>query len=395
MPSALGTTHSNVMRPYRKPKVYVPSESAKDKRVYIRIYIWDVQKEKYHFKKLYAHNGYNFTEHPEFAQTVADQIEEYLAKGQVIDRTKNIEKLNIRVANPDIEVTQALEWALSFKKRVRQTTYKTYEGHVKRFNKFIDQYHPGIPLSSINREVIEQFLVHTRDTRKVGTRAITNHLISLKAMFNVLVEEEWMKKNPIKGFKITTQEMNKNFAYSDKQKFELIDYATHYPYIQFGMRFMYYTLVRSSEMTRIQIREIGMKHPNQLYMPAEKTKTGRERNVLLHPALIRFIEEYKIKDLPDNWYLFGRHFEPSPTKWRESEIGKYYRKKILDPMKYNPRYSLISWKHTGVCTLHRNGVADYEIMTQAGWSTYKAFQNYLKSLGLHRNPDVIDRIDEI
>jgi len=196
------------------------------------------------------------------------------------------------------------------------------------------------------------------------------------------------------GVGSTNFEIGKNIAYPKTQQKQLIDYAAAYPAIQFAMRFLYYTTCRSSELARIQVKDIFAKHPDKLYMPAEKTKVNRERHPMLHPKLKEYITANKILKLDPEMYLFGLHFKPNVKQWYAGDVGKYYRRMILKPLHYNTLYTFSSWKHTGVVTMHKNGVPDFKIMQQAGWSTYKAFQVYLKSLGLEENIEVVTLIDE-
>lgn len=155
---------------------------------------------------------------------------------------------------------------------------------------------------------------------------------------------------------------------------------------------MLYTLTRSSELSRIQIGDIGKFHPNKLFIPKENAKNRVERHITLHPVVIEYIDQNNILKLPENWFLFSKAMRPGPKYSDYGNFGKYFRKFVLDPLEYGKDYTFYSWKHTGVVLAHKNGVPDYNIMVQGGWKSYPAFARYLKSLGLEDNQEFIDKM---
>jgi integrase len=202
--------------------------------------------------------------------------------------------------------------------------------------------------------------------------------------------------NPVEGVERMRGGMGKNIAHNKDQQLRILAHMQeHCPEMLLFVRIMFFTMMRTQEISLIQVKHIELYGKARLYVPRENSKNALERHVDIVDKLLPDIRKM-VAGYPGHYYLFGKGFLPGLSPMNSKKIGQFYSKAVLKPLDmYGKGYTLYSWKHTGVVSAKRNGMTDAAISQQAGWRDHKSYQVYLKSLGLMENTDYTLKMPDI
>lgn len=240
--------------------------------------------------------------------------------------------------------------------------------------------------------------------RKLSNRTINNYCTASKTLWNYFLDKKFTDHNVFEKIKKISVGTGRNLAFLPNQIKELKILHQKFPDLEFLAMFMYYTLLRTNEISNLKVKHFLNPKKDQIYLPSEFSKNGFERYVTIPKPLQKMIDERKIRLKNTEWYVFGRvtlansRYKPiglSPYKMESKNIGHKYREQILDKGEFSKDYTLYSWKHTGVVNAHNAGIPDADIMQQTGHRSYESFTKYMKSLGLFKRGQYADRIPEI
>ncbi len=200
---------------------------------------------------------------------------------------------------------------------------------------------------------------------------------------------EYIKENPFLAVKhLATRLTMKNRALFDFERKQLLS-AIDCDELLLSCELQFYCFMRPSEIRQIQLRDIDLKMMRIRIYP-EVSKGNTYRVVEIPEVFRKRILDLEISRKPQRLYLLG---------FREKQYSKnviYNRlKKILIRLEMDSDITNYSWKHTGVVAAHRAGVDIYSIFRQGGWKDWKSFENYLKSLGLYFNKEIINKMPVI
>jgi integrase len=375
--------------PYKNARVVVPQSGSKDQRWFIKFYAFDLETGKTVLKRYYKiPEEPTKTQRLATAKRIADVINKKLQEGYVIGKP----------APTGHTLTLGIGDAVSLilkSKTGRPATIQNYRFYTGKFLQFLRDkgwYH--LPSATFTEAHFDSFHQYLRSTT-IGPRTINNYTTHIRTIFAHLVESDLLKTNPTRKIKKLKEETHRNVAYLPTQQQEILEFSAKHPFMNLLIKFMYYTLARTKELTYLQVKHIGLYHENKIYIPSEVSKNGVERHIIIPKALQEEIEKYNLKKLPPNHYIFSRGVKPGPERWDNRRLGEKYRAWILAKLKYPVDYTLYSWKHTGVIAAHKAGISDDDIMKQTGHLDYGSFKKYLRSLGIYDNQDFADRIPVI
>lgn len=381
----------------KEPHLVIPHPDSKDQRWFIKFYVFDENTGKKRVKKLYRLKGKTPKEKREYAAEMIAYINKEQSKGKLI-RVKSTPKVI-----EELTVKKAINDCLREKRNTRSygsrlnTYYKPYSDFC------IESKAMNVSVVAIDHSHAEEYLQWLKD-KGYGNRTINNYMSYAKNVWNRLVDKDVVIRSPFSKIKPLKNGLGKNIAFLPKQLIKLKSQHDKYPDLGFLARFMYYTLARTNELAQLKVEHIGMYHPDQLYIPAENSKNGFERHIIIPEPLMEEIIERGILQNPDNYYVFScskvkgntyKELKPYPHQYRTANIGNRYREYILNPLGFSKDYTLYSWKHTGVINAHRMGVSDADIMQQTGHRSYESFTKYMKSLGMFSKGEFAAKIPRI
>jgi integrase len=383
---------------YKPARLVIPTTSD---RWYIIFYIYDVQCGQLKRKRFYdLPQAENKEQKIYLANLVCNQLNSKLASGILSDKNKYHKQLiaDENFTNPlkyHIYVSVAVMRVIKAKEFSEERTQQTYTSIAQSFCDYIKNTDKEPDIESFATIHAKNYLASLL-TRGLSPRTFNNHLLTLRTIWQEGIDLKFFTTNPWKEIRRQKCSIGKNIAYLPHQQSEILKFAQSYPHLLFLIRFMYYTLARTNEISQLQVKHIGMFTPDKIYIPASVSKNNHERHVIIPAGLEKEFIKYGIRKLNPEWYIFGKDkYKPGPVLMPTKRIGQKYREWILAKLKYPVVYTLYSWKHTGVIAAHKAGVSDDDIMLQTGHLDYGSFQKYLKSLSLYDNKEFALKIPEI
>ena len=105
----------------------------------------------------------------------------------------------------------------------------------------------------------------------------------------------------------------------------------------------------------------------------------------------------KLETYQQGFYLVGKNGLPTSKRLPLDFWGKTHRK-ALDDMRFDKggkRYSMYSWKNTGVVDSYLKGIGIKDLQAQLRHKNLETTYLYLRSLGLFDNADTFDKIQAL
>lgn len=378
---------------YRNARLIIPDSSASDQRWYILFYVYDKQQNKTIRKRDFSCNKIaDIKKREAYCKKFIQQLDAKLQDGYIIDSEKSaIRNTKTKAANnEEITLQEAMNLALKHKEKLRAKTHYNYTTYVNGFYKFI----PGtVSLSIINIKTCKHFIASLEEN-KLGIRTINNYVTHLSSLWAWLIAEEIITTNPWTEIERPKNPRGKNLAYSPEQQKQLINYMDiNCTELALFCKAMYYTLARPNELCNLQVKHIDMYRPKHIYIPAEISKNGIERHVVLPPPIYNLLKP--LKKLKPDLYIFGKGIKPSMEIIPARYVTASYFTRVLEKLKFSKEYTLYSWKHTGVVTNYLAGMSSGALRMQIGHADTGSFETYLKSLGMFDNKEVMNNYKEL
>jgi site-specific recombinase XerD len=351
------------------------------KRWSITFWCWSVQAGAKIRKFDYSVNKYKTErERRGYAKRRIELINGLLEKGYHHDSTK-------KKPGSILTINEALKHALEVCS-VSHASQLSYNSTVSMFLSWCEARNMlKQPIEMFQKKDAFAYRDRLKEANKAG-KTINTDVACMKRMWNLLKKRELVKDNPWtileKEREIIT---NRNIAFTwgevtklsaaipDKDK-ELWQFVS----------LMYHSLARPNELRQLQVYNIHL-NKRKIYLDAWKTKNKKERWINIHDGLIDTLIDL-IKNKVSKDYLFpGENGNPI-SKNRMTDRHRVFLK---DLEMNDGDHTLYSWKHTGVIQAYEAGVDIKSIQLQCGHSSVAETDNYLKSLGLYNNQDIILR----
>lgn len=382
------------------PELKIPKHTSKDQRWYIQFYVWDADKNKHIRIKDYDIN--RAADKEKFAKTRIAELSYELNSGSHIDKVKIAEEK--QQSELQYKLIQSLISSLNefvrSKAKYRPKTHKNYQYHIGKFTQWLmDTGKSRVGCHELTQDMANSFFAYISD-EGYSRRSYNNFKSYLTTAWYDLQKAGHFKeqsKNPFSNIVKLKTGMGKNIAYQPGQQKELLAFMRdRYPDLRNVCLFMYYTLLRTNEISQLQIFEVDTYKKGYIYLPKEKSKNIHERWVKISDDLREILNGMDLDKYPKNYYLFSKGFKPGAEWYNTRKFGDLYSKFVLIPLNYSlDTYSLYCWKHTGVVSAKRAGVTDADIMLQAGWQDISSYNTYLKSLGLYAETKFVDGVPSI
>jgi integrase len=128
----------------------------------------------------------------------------------------------------------------------------------------------------------------------------------------------------------------------------------------------------------------------QVWVMAENAKTDRDRTVPMCEEMLRIFEEQGIlKGNPEHYVVTGRS-KPGPNRFGTNFLSKRFGK-VRDAAGFTQDSTLYAFKHTRVIHLKLDGAPDPDIMALTGHTSFHAYSDYLRDLGMDVDPKEINK----
>ncbi|MGH1338403.1 MAG: phage integrase SAM-like domain-containing protein [Aureispira sp.] len=278
---------------------------------------------------------------------------------------------------------EAVYEILIFKKQtVRQRTYDCYSSAAGMFLKFkLD-----CPISDIQKKDIIAFRDYILKTR--STRTTNNYVSYLSTIFKEAIQRDYLINNPCSNIpKLRHDKLVVDRYYTRKQQKAILAHVRQDTELWLCVRFLYYCFIRPNEFRQLRVCHIDTTN-NKLFIPGAIAKNRRNS----YRAIPHHFNNQLKKELAGR---VSNHYLVSPdggsSFYSKNTLSTRHRK-ILRKLNLFGKGDLYSWKHTGMCAAHQNGIGIEWLKQQADHHKQEVTEVYLKSLGMRPNHAILNKM---
>ncbi len=276
------------------------------------------------------------------------------------------------------KLTDALYNTLQFKATyTKPRTVQTYRSYINSFIIWLKLTNlENISIESFNYQLAQKFVDYLKIEKKVRNRTFNNYVEHCRAIFNDLVNREYILRNPFNKIKLLPEDERSVFAYT-KTELDLLRY--HFPKdapkLWLVCQFVFYCAIRPAELVRLKIKYIDLDH-GKIFIPAEISKTRRQAVINIPVPFSQDLEQLKLHKLDQEYFLFSKNLDPGIIPIAPTRIAEKFRK---EAEKIGLKRKLYELKHTGAGMALEAGSDIRDIQLHLRHSDLNTTENYLKA----------------
>jgi integrase len=288
-----------------------------------------------------------------------------------------------------MKVFEAVEFAFELKaKESRRHSIVTYSSFVNIFENYLKETNNiDCKLKDLNKKEAIQYLDYVLIKRKVSALTRNNYLKAMKVFFYVLVDREYIEKNPFSGIKKLKTEKKRRVVYSPAESNTICNYLKENDRgLLLAVSLCYYCGLRPTEIRRLKVANLDLKN-GVVVLDGTETKNKKVGYITMPNHLIKYCEEIGIKKHPANYHLMGYQLRPALEPCGFNAIRRTHLKvlrkleqyKLLTNIKNKTFYS---WKDTAARDMIEEGISAPALMKHFRHSSLETTQKYLESFGM-------------
>lgn len=255
------------------------------------------------------------------------------------------------------------------------------------------------PVTVVTRDIVKGALREASEANKWSNRTFNNNRTALATVFIFLEKEKIVTEVPTEGIDKKKTKAKKH-RYYDAEQFERVRKILHAedPLVYFATKLIYYLCIRAEkELKWFRVGNIFTDR-KQVLIQAEQAKTDSDRYIPIPDELLAELTEIRA-NYPPEYYVIGKGFRiknvrdntPSPKPFPNNMISARFAK-IRPKADLSSDHTPYSFKHTRIIHLKLDGGQDADIMRMTGHTSYQAYAEYLRDLGVDGNPEAINKI---
>ena len=326
----------------------------------------------------------NLDERHEAAYALIQAIDELLEKG--------ITPLGIysdtELSNKTLR--ESFDFIVSQKKKtVRKDSYRTYFSSAKTFYEFLKHANLiYIMPEDFTKAHAQAFYGWSLNHKKWSGKTFNGIRLNISMLFNELVSNEIIPKNPFHVLKKRPENTQKNLAYNREERKLLREYFTeNNPLLGEFCQCLYYLGIRRKELLDVRLRDVSLEHMRFMIFTGS-AKNRRQEGVYMSESMRAMILAKNLDQYPQDYFLFGKDLKICDKPWAPTRVSEMHREVIVK-LKLNPDHTLYSWKHTGACEFYLNNGKDIiKLMKHLRHADVQTTMKYVRSLGLDYDKDI-------
>jgi integrase len=214
-----------------------------------------------------------------------------------------------------------------------------------------------------------------------------NNYVKLgRTLFTWLVDRCFTDSNKFEKIKKKTAGEKNRILIAPAHRKQLLDATNLRPHYATLCMLVYSALIRPNEIRHIQLKHI---HLDDCYIeiPGENAKNHHTRRSALTPQLVERLRSMNLDRYPADYYLFGSYIEPDKDMAAESTYRSYFDK-VRERLGWDARYTLYSFRDTGITEMLEAGIPNIDVMKHADHSSLDVTTIYTR----HKDKSLIDKI---
>jgi len=370
------------------------------KRWYVEYYVWSEQRAKLIRRRNYTGFTKFDTYHKrlDYGKSMCRELNNLLPNSCVepFDEVPE-EKIEFETNKKEKStIKRDLDYIHELLYDSEKSTSKHYKSTLKDFNEWLTSSNRTFQsFDSFTKANAQEFVDYMTLKLNNSGKTVANKVAHLKAMTNKLIERDIVELNPfIKLSMPKVIETERNFSFSLELIKKIKEYSIeNEPFGWLFFQFIYYSYMRPVEITRLKIKDIDLVN-NKIHVAGQIAKNGKTQSIELPGPLKKQLLIYLGSNSNIDHYIFTSEKVPG-----QKQIGKNYFsmlfQKVKKELKLEQKYTLYSWKHTGVVHAYKNNVNIKALQLQCRHSSIEQTDTYLKSLGFMDNEEFTKGIPTI
>lgn len=369
---------------------YTPPKVKKCKSIgeFIEFYTLNPQTKKLDRQRILLNRiRQQFPKVQEYNKHVAQmivQLNAQLAGGWTPYGTDN----DSRIYTP---IDVAMEKYIADKKRdLREASIVSYQSVCLILVDWCKQQNMGtMPVYLFNHRLAIRFMDSLLERPRFRNNTYNTYLKKFRAVWNWFVEHSYAKDNPFVTIKPRRKEEKIRTLIPMDARQRALEYvrSSSEPNYEIVMRLVFSSLIRPSEIERIQIEDIDIEHAC-INLPASKTKTHIARYAPLTDETIALIEPL-IRTATKKMYLLGKNLVPSKEQCWHGKFKKDWIK-IRTAVGLPKEMQLYSLKDSGITEMLQSGMDTLTVMKAADHHDLSITTRYAN----HRDEQMISKVRE-
>lgn len=377
--------------PFKLCRLAKPKDNSIEKPWYVEFYVWDETKSKLHRKRyVLSHDTAKARELE--AASLIKETNAALETGAVINPAK---RTAVGPIQTQTLLVDAIQFFLKFiKNSKRNRTFETYNSDLSKFTAYLVATHQkNITLSKFTFTHAQAYIDHLIIDLQLKNLRINNLKATNSALFGFYKARKTLTENPFTGIKNLDVQSSKHKSYAKEEALAIKNYCLNQdPILWLAISFIYYSFIRAG--FELRTLTIGSILDKTILIEGENAKNSKTEHVMIPAALEKIIQQYKLRDYPKHYYIFGST-GPSETM---VDKNHWYRRhvKALEATKLTGQHhDFYSWKHTGVIALWFATKEIELIRSQCRHKDIATTLLYLRDLGIYFDYSLINKFPEL
>lgn len=230
----------------------------------------------------------------------------------------------------------------------REATRRSYTSHLKK----IREYNESLPIPikyiyQYDTLFVSDYLDYSYIDCEYTARTRNNRRGFCFTFAEFLVQKKYIESNPVEKIPVLTEMEKIRKDLSPEQLHRIRDYLSeHDRHYLLACYLLYYCLIRPKEQSFIRIQDISLKNQT-IFIPKSVSKNHRDDIVAVNKKVIMLMIDLHIFDSPGNYYLFGRRFRPSQTRYNSKQFNNRWET-IRKKLGFSMCYQFYSLKDSGI-----------------------------------------------
>jgi integrase len=276
------------------------------------------------------------------------------------------------------------------KKECRPDTLRTYNSYTKIFEEWIlKNKNAQIYAGSFSRNDAITVMNYLYMERNLGERSYNGFLAYFQSLFNWMVRALYIRENPFISIKKKKVREKQRILITEKQRLKLKEFLVGNDYQNYYVMVLlaFYGLVRPLEISQLKKKYFNMDKAI-IHLPGKITKNSKSRIVSLPEQIVKELVVMGIGDIPDDYFLFSKHFKPG-NKWQDRrEISRFWSDVVRPNCKFPDSLQFYSLRDSGIVQMLKDGVPPNVVRDQADHSSLDMTNKYIP-YGTPEGSDVI------
>ncbi len=281
----------------------------------------------------------------------------------------------------------ALELAYQIKIRGKaKTSQISYRNQYKTFLDFIEDSDFKLSVLHFQKKHAQEYSDYLKYEMKLGAWAFNNHLGFVKSIFEILVDRDFLPKNPFAKMKREKKTQSRYQVFTEAEVAIIAKRIFEKDIWLFrAILLIYLCYMRKVELTRLRFRMFDLKK-GLIRMPMGTVVLKNKKvNIRTIPeSILKYFIMDDFTNKPANYLVFGKGFKPHPNKTcsvntptgrHKTIIQELVKEKLLQR---SEGLHIYSWKFTGITKILE--ILDLQhVSKQAGHNDVSVTMGYLQA----------------